>query len=871
MHPSRLVLIVLAGVALSCSTSRSTQQKTTATKNAEDVQFAPEPEVYRASYTLRNDLVHTKLELVPDWSAREVNGKATITLHPHFYATDSLVLNARGMDIHEVSMAGPSRTFVARPYSYTNNLLRIQLDTIYAKDQNYTVFIRYTAKPEELKKGGSAAIREEKGFYFINPDNTDPDRPKQFWTQGETESNSAWFPTIESPAQRMTQEIYLTVDSSFKTISNGLLLSSTPNADGTRTDYWKQSLPAAPYLTMVAAGDFAVVKDRWRNLEVNYYVDKPYEKYARMTFGKTPEMIEFFSTLLGVDFPWEKYHQVVVHDYISGAMENTTAVVHGTNMQQDSGEYMDGNYEDYISHELSHHWFGDLVTCESWSNITLNEGFANYAEYLWDEHKYGRDEADCSNQAEQSLYLRATSKHDPALFRTDYNNREDVYDAVSYQKGGRVLHMLRNYVGDEAFFASLHLYLTTHRFSSVEIDDLRLAFEKVTGEDLNWFFSQWFDKGGRPSLAISYQWNDSAHRETVTLQQTQNFSKNPLYRLPMFVDVYCEGKKDRHSIVLDSAHQEFSFNLPSKPDLVNVDAEKMLLCSKKDNKSYAEFIFQFYHAPLYLDRYEAVAALCNDYKTGTAAAGVISDALRDKSWRIRLTAIDNIGELAKNDPDPTRTVLMKLANKDSSSNVREAAYKALGKYYPFAELDAFFEDGLYDPSYQVVARIFKIISDKNTAKGFEVAARLEADSSADILSEIGTFYAANPDGDRNPFYERAIRKCRGWGKMNILRTYTKYLVKQDEQVLEKGIDILGAYSKTNTSNHMFSALGGYFKSLKSELTNRIHTKEEELDSLQKKNEQLSAKVNLDAEIEKLKICGEKINTILEDIEARKNN
>lgn len=253
----------------------------------------------------------------------------------------------------------------------------------------------------------------------------------------------------------MTQEIYLTVDTAFETLSNGLLLSTQINGDGTKTDYWKQSLPNAPYLTMVAAGDFAIIKDRWRNIEVNYYVDKPYEKYARLIFGNTPEMLEFFSKKLNMDYVWEKYSQIVVHDYVSGAMENTTAVVHGTNMLEDARELMDYNYEDYISHELFHHWFGNLVTCESWSNLTLNEGFANYSEYLWREYKYGRDDADYSNQGEQSAYLLYTAKNDPTLIRYDYEDREDMYDVVSYQKGGRVLHMLRKYVGDDAFYAAL--------------------------------------------------------------------------------------------------------------------------------------------------------------------------------------------------------------------------------------------------------------------------------------------------------------------------------------------------------------------------------------------------------------------------------
>ncbi|HNP98092.1 MAG TPA: M1 family metallopeptidase, partial [Bacteroidia bacterium] len=525
----------------SCSTTQTSVHSSAKNDSLQEAIEAV-PQIYRATYTRYADLIHTKLEITPDWKTTQVAGKATIQLKQHFYTSDSVRLNAKGMDIHQVCLLKKEGQKIPLKYSYADNMLRIQLDRMYTKDEDFLMFIDYTAKPEEVKGGGSAAIRDDKGFYFINPDGKLPDKPKEFWTQGETESNSVWFPTIESPDQKMTQEIYITVDSNYKTLSNGLLLSSTNHPDGTRTDYWKQSLPAAPYLTMIAAGDYAIVKDKWKSIELSYYVDPPYEKYARMIFGNTPEMMDFFSRLLGVDYPWEKFAQIVVHDYISGAMENTTAVVHGTSIQQDSGEYIDGNYEDYISHELFHHWFGDLVTCESWSNLTLNEGFADYSEYLWREHKFGRDDADRQNQSEQASYMYATAKDEPALLRFTYDDKEDMYDAISYNKGGRVLHMLRKYVGDSAFFASLKLYLDTKRFSSAEVNDLRMAFEQITGEDLNWYFNQWFVFPGKPSLSISYAWDEVNSQQSILLRQTQDFSKNTLYRIPLDVDFYYNNK-----------------------------------------------------------------------------------------------------------------------------------------------------------------------------------------------------------------------------------------------------------------------------------------------------------------------------------------
>ena len=843
----------------SCSTTQTSVHSSAKNDSLQEAIEAV-PQIYRATYTRYADLIHTKLEITPDWKTTQVAGKATIQLKQHFYTSDSVRLNAKGMDIHQVCLLKKEGQKIPLKYSYADNMLRIQLDRMYTKDEDFLMFIDYTAKPEEVKGGGSAAIRDDKGFYFINPDGKLPDKPKEFWTQGETESNSVWFPTIESPDQKMTQEIYITVDSNYKTLSNGLLLSSTNHPDGTRTDYWKQSLPAAPYLTMIAAGDYAIVKDKWKSIELSYYVDPPYEKYARMIFGNTPEMMDFFSRLLGVDYPWEKFAQIVVHDYISGAMENTTAVVHGTSIQQDSGEYIDGNYEDYISHELFHHWFGDLVTCESWSNLTLNEGFADYSEYLWREHKFGRDDADRQNQSEQASYMYATAKDEPALLRFTYDDKEDMYDAISYNKGGRVLHMLRKYVGDSAFFASLKLYLDTKRFSSAEVNDLRMAFEQITGEDLNWYFNQWFVFPGKPSLSISYTWDEVNSQQSILLRQTQDFSKNTLYRIPLDVDFYYNNKVERKRIVMDSAKQEFTFTLPVKPDLVNVDAEKMLLCTKTDKKDQSAFLFQFYHAPLYLDRFESLTKLADNYRTGTPEAKVVMDALNDPYWKIRLTALDNISELAKNNADSLLPKLQQLAQHDSVSDVREAAYKTIGKYYRYQDHTNEFIVALKDPSYMVQARAFKIISEKDPDKAKDLAVAMEADSSSDIFTTLTTFYCTESNSNHLSYFSKAIRKSKGWDRYQVINNFAKYLVLQKEAVINDGIEILESYSENVKKKYLLSTINNCYKSVLAEIKNRKEKTEEQLSKTEKDIVRQPDRGSLERDLRDLNALKEKINS-----------
>jgi aminopeptidase N len=793
-------------------------------------------DLYRKSYTKYADLVHTRLNIRPDWKKKQLIGEAAIIMQPHFYPLDSILLNARGMEIKEIAMLSGAQHHQLR-FSYDSTLIHIHLDRTYSKEESFTIYISYISKPEELEEGGSMAITNDKGLYFIDADSLDADRPTEVWTQGETESNSVWFPTIEDPAQKMTQEIYITVDTAFTTLSNGLLISSINNNDGTKTDYWKQSLPASPYLSMIAAGKFSVVHDSWKNIDVSYYVDPPYEKFAQMIFGHTPEMLTFFSEKLGVPFYWEKYSQVVVHDYVSGAMENTTAVVHGTNMEQDSSDYLDGNYEDYISHEMFHHWFGDLVTCESWSNIVLNEGFADYAEYLWREYKFGRDNADEHYRRELNTYLYLANDNDPPLFRSTYSDREDVYDVISYNKGGLTLHMLRKYVGDEAFFSALKLYLSSHLFSSAEVADLRIAFEKITGEDLNWFFDEWFLKGGHPSLEISYDWNDSLHRETVRVKQKQDLNKNPLYTIPLKIDLYYDSKIEYKKIILSEVNQEFIFDLPLKPDLVNVDAEKMLICNRSDNKSNKELIFQYDHAPLFSDRYEAVNKIGSDYKINTPEAKLIRKALDDKYEGIRLAALDNIRELALNDTGDIKEKIKLLSVNDSSVDVREKALSCLGLYFSYNEFSNLFSDALKDKSYKVKARAFKIISDKDPERAKTIAPVLEKDSGNAVVSRLSEYYS-NSKEDKNEFYHNAMRFCDTYNRYRVIRNYTTYLkITENLSIVKLGTDILFDYAHRPSSKAYRSALVNALKEIESSLKKKINDLQNNIanttDSIQK--------------------------------------
>ncbi len=767
--------------------------------------------LYRASNKRINDLLHTKLEVNFNWEKQQLNGKATLSFKPYFYPTDSLTLDAKGFDIREISLLTASGKTLLK-FEYDSLKLRIKLDKTYTRSEEYKLFIDYTAKPEELEAGGSKAITSDKGLYFINPLGKDKNKPIQVWTQGETEASSCWFPTIDSPNERMTQEIYMTVDTAFVTLSNGLLVSSVNNKNGTRTDYWKQTLGHAPYLAMMAVSNFAIVKDKWKGIEVNYYGDKEYEKYAKPIFGNTPEMLTFFSEKFG-NYPWEKYSQVVVHDYVSGAMENTSATLHGEFLHQTSREMLDGDNEDIISHELFHQWFGDLVTCESWSNLPLNESFATYGEYLWREYKYGRDAADHHLDGDLSNYLREAAYDKKDLIRFQYDDKEDMFDSHSYAKGSRVLHMLRKAVGDDAFFASLKLYLEKNKFTSVEVHQLRLAFEEVTGEDMNWFFNQWFLAKGHPDLGISWYYYDETEypeekdRLTITIEQHQDREATPLYRIPMYVDVYHGKEKVRHQIVLEEQLQTFALPCTGgKPDLVNIDAEKMLLCTREEDRETSEYIHQYHYAPLYLDRQEALLKLSNS--DDSLAQMVVLEGLNDKYWKLRSNTISYLSGLEYADKEQIKTKVSAMAQNDEKAGVRAAALKYLIKNHSGNELLAVYEKAMNDSSYNVSGMALAAIAKADKEKGLVNAEELEKRGDLKTFTDVATVYMQYGGREKENFFADNYKQLTDNNdKYSFILLYSRFLQRTDDAEMTKRTL---AFFKTiaETDNAWFMRLGG---------------------------------------------------------------
>lgn len=762
------------------------------TTTAEEQQF--EAVIYREEPARLFRLIHTKLEVKPDWNTLQLHGIANIILQPYFYEQSALTLDAKSFDIHSVVMkSGDKETELQ--YKYDRKKLVIDLGGTYGRNQKIQIKIDYTANPE-ADFDSIVTTNDKKGLYFINPTGEIPNKPRQIWTHGETSTASRWFPTIDHPNQKSTQEIFITVDENFETLSNGKLVYSATNQDGTKTDYWKMDQPHAPYLFMMAVGDFTIYEDSWNEIRVDYYVEPAYGKYVSNIFGNTPEMIGYFSKLFNFPYPWDKYSQVVVRDFVSGAMENTTASVFMEDLNVNSRELLDYNWDDIIAHELVHQWFGNLVTCESWANLPLNESFATYGEYLWKNHKYGREEAEYHLHEELQNYLGEASGKQVDLIRFDYVDEDDMFDSHSYAKGGLILHMLRNYVGDEAFFSSLEHYLKSHAFGKAEVHDLRLAFEHVVGEDLNWFFNQWFLDAGHPVLEVEEDYDESTKLLTIKVAQKQDTDLYPVFKLPLVIDIWQNGVKTEYISEIDKPYQEFQFENQVRPDLVLFDSEQMVVGEIMHSKSISQLKYQF---DMYKDNFRARYLAFSELKellNDPTAHEVISEALNDSFWVIREQAIETIEQDSTTLFSKNEDRIVEIARSDENNFVRAAAISVLitNELLSYTDL---FRTCLYDSSYSIAgSALYGYLQTDQDDIG-AILESLRSENNFNITSSIADFYIRNQEEGQYDWFLDKLQRYNGSELWYFVKFFGVYLVEQPDEIIKKGIHELERIASTH--------------------------------------------------------------------------
>lgn len=641
---------------------------------------------------------HIFLDLSLDISNRIYHGSCSITLTSIRNGIERLSLDAVDQNIQSVQVNGKPQQF-----DYDGQKLSIQLDSPTQAGQRLAIVIAYSVE------------KPQRGLYFIHPDKHYPNKFTQVWTQGEDEDSRFWFPCFDYPGQLSTSEIRVRVPKPFIAISNGELISTEEEGDD-KIFHWSQQQVHPSYLMTLAVGDFSEIRDEWRDIPVTYYVDKGREEDAKRSMGKTPRMMEFLSEKYGYAYPYSKYAQVCVDDFIFGGMENTSTTLLTDRCLLDERAALDNrNTESLVVHELAHQWFGDLVVIKHWSHAWVKEGMASYSEVMWTEHEYGAQEAAYYRLLEARSYLAEDKeRYRRPMVTHVYREAIELYDRHIYEKGSCVYHMIRAELGDELFWKAIQTFLRDNAHKTVETVDLLRAIEKATGRNLLFLFDQYVYRGGHPDFKVAYTWDEDSNLAKVTLTQTQatsgnNGSYNDLFDLKIPIGFGYIQKQDNanngeiflktFTVRVNEREQSFYFPLEEKPGFISFDVGNNFLKTVSLEYTVPELKAQLEFDPNPVSRIYAAEALAK--KGGLEALKTLKNALKNDSfWGVRA---EIAGQLAEIKLDQAFDALV-VGLKDNNPHVRRAVVGALGKiktHESYKALKALLEDG--DRSYYVEA------------------------------------------------------------------------------------------------------------------------------------------------------------------------
>ncbi|MBD0369529.1 MAG: HEAT repeat domain-containing protein [Pyrinomonadaceae bacterium] len=607
------------------------------------------------------DIKHIRIELRIDPSETFIEGEAAISLAPFRDGLQELSFDAFELNVKDVRNGSRRLEFE----SHRDKLL-VHLKEALPRDKNLTLRVLYNARPR-------------KGLHFIRPDDAYPEKPLQVWSQGESEDNSAWFPCTDAPNERQTTETIITVPEAFTVLSNGRLVSEKHDKRrGSRTFHWRQDEPHPAYLVSIAVGDFSIIEARCGRLPTPYYTYHGTEKEARMLMGRTPAMIRHFTKLFGYEYPYPKYSQVVVDDFISGAMENTSATTHSDRFMHDARTELDFDCHDVVAHELAHQWWGDLLTPKSWTHLWLKESFATYAEILWSEHAEGSDESRFFLLREQNVYMAEDrDRYRRPIVYDRWEYPMEVYDRHAYQKGGLVLGMLRYVLGNDAFFRTLKYYAHKHEWQSVETADFRIAIEEVTGRNLDWFFEEWITGKGYPEFEVSHRFDSESGGLRLTVKQVQDISDGtPVFRMPVEIEVLGKRGKQSFRVEIEKPEHEFYFSMAERPLAVVFDPEDRVLKTLEHRKARQELLHQLRQAESFTARMRSARSLA-EFRDDETVAALRRALMQDSFGPVRMAAAVALAEIGTTE---ARDHLVAAMKKSEEARVRRAIAWSLGRF-----------------------------------------------------------------------------------------------------------------------------------------------------------------------------------------------
>jgi len=667
---------------------------------AADRAISPDPLRY-VSPSRAFTTIHTSLDLDIDLRSQTIAGKVTHTMRSLRPALDEISLNCVDLVVESVKVDGQPADFdypVAGEMSTSwisgsgelraDDRLVIHLPTRLPRGDEFRVEVAYHGSPE-------------RGLYWIAPEKGIPDKRYEVWSQGEGEDNRYWIPCHDYPDDHATYDGRFRVEKGFYVLSNGLLVSQEDKGD--KSEFlWRLDQPQVSYLIMVAAARYDVHEEDAGAVKLMYLVPPGTdEATVERGFGLTADMVDFFSKTIGIDYPYGKYAQVVVQNFIYGGMENTTATVMNARMLYDERAALTRSEEGLVAHELAHMWWGDMVTCREWSHMWLNEGFATYYQSLYRQYRDG-DDAFRYEILQRHRTTTERDDHDARPVVTEFYNRKDARNNANvYIKGSSVLHMLRFLLGDDLYRGVVQYYGEKHKFGPVETSDFARAVKDFTGENLDWFFEQWIYLAGHPKFKVTKRWDEDSRTLELAVRQTQKTGGLvPVFRVPLDVEITCDEGVETHRVTVDSDSQEFFFPCPSTPKMVIFDKGDWVLKTLDFPKREDELLYQLDHGD-YIARVRAAEALGHQPPGDDVVAALRGAVVADGHYGLRREAALALGELGG---EKAMQALFDGFGVEEA-RVRLACAEALGKFHGQAQAEKRLARLLNtDPAYDVRAR-----------------------------------------------------------------------------------------------------------------------------------------------------------------------
>ena len=671
-------LLLVCAVSVLFASGSALQSKA----NIQERKYAPDRKV---------DILHVIIDVTPDFKARTVSGTTVINFTPIAKPLTELKLDATDLFISCVTSSAK-----IADYSATDDDITITFDTSVPVGQKTSVTIVHEAEPSQ-------------GLYFRTPELGYKEQDTHLFTQGEAHEAPHWYPNYDYPNERFTSEVICRVPVDMVVLSNGRLVSEETDTDsGLKAVRWMQEKPHVNYLIALVAGRLKKIESSYRDIPLAFYTPASQIQYAENSFKDTADMLEFFEKEIGVPYPWDKYYQAVVQDFVAGGMENTTLTIlsEGTLFSKETENIRSS--QALVAHELVHQWFGDYVTCKDWSHLWLNEGFATYYEDLYDGHKNGRDSMLYGLYRSARGVLSDRSTHKPIVDKT-YSTAWEQFDYRAYSKGGWVLHMLRSELGEDLYRKCVKTFLERHALDSVVTEDLLSVIEELTGRSFDRFFDQWVYHARHPDLAVSYSWSQKDKLAKVSVKQTHEVNDDVmLFHFRTRIRFLFDDKVVDREITVDTPKHDFYFPLQKEPKIVRFDPDFGLLADikfekptamlydqlenkddvigrlraiealkkKKDKKTVAKLKEVLNNDPFYGVRVEASKALRNIHTD--EAFDVLVESLKQQDARVRQQVVRDFGGFYR--PESFRRT-KRVLRREKNPEILDSAIRNLGKYH----------------------------------------------------------------------------------------------------------------------------------------------------------------------------------------------